>query len=197
MLGNTFLPFSTMLVSTLLSLYRTFNTDENEIDYFPTTLDKYIHRKILWYFSHFTYSNSIILLSYFTLKAFNYNCNELFVIIAPISMSVNLNYFIVLYPKKNIKLYELSYHSFVQHFMTTFIILNELQFVEYSSNDILKYNYFIFYGFSMTIFNYYIRNIWTYGIANLYSYRGWKLFLQFNTVSLFSSVSLYSLKLIY
>lgn len=196
MYGFIFLPFSTMLVSTFLSLYKTFDTKENEIDYFPTTVDKYIHRKILWYFSHFTYSNSIILLSYFTLKVFNYDCNELFVIIAPISLSVNLNYFIVLYPKKNIKLYELPYYSLVQHFMTTFIILNELQFIEYSSNDILKYNYFIFYGVSMTILNYYSRGVWTYGLANLYSLKGWKLFLQFNIVSLFSSISLYLLKLI-
>jgi hypothetical protein len=197
MYSFVFLPFSTMLVSTLLSLYKTFDTKENEIDYFPTTLDKYIHKKILWYFSHFTYSNSIILLSYFTLKVFNYNCNELFVIISPISLSINLNYFIILYPKKIIKLYELPYYSLVQHFMTTFIILNELQFVEYSSNDILKYNYFIFYGVLMTFLNYNFRGVWTYGLANLYSYKGWKLFLQFNIVSLFSSISLYLLKLIY
>ena len=41
---------------------------ENEIDYFPTTYDKYKYKKILWYFSHFTYSNTIFLLSYFTSK---------------------------------------------------------------------------------------------------------------------------------
>ena len=199
MYGLVFLPFSTMFVSTFLSLYRTLDTKEDEIDYFPTSLDKYFHRKILWYFSHFTYSNSIMLLLYFSLKVFTnnyYNYDNLFAIIAPVSLSINLNYFIILYPKKNILIYDLPYYSFVQHFMTTFIILNELQFVEYSFYDIFLYNYFILYGIGITFLNYYKRGIWTYGFANLYSYEGWNLFFQFNIVSFISSISLYSIKML-
>ena len=192
MVGDIFLPFSIMFMSTSLSIYKAFDTHTNEIDYFPTTLDKNKYRKILWYFSHFTFSNSVFLLSYFSLKMLEFNTNQLFITIAPISLSVNLNYFLILYPKKNILLYELPYYSFVQHFMTTFIIMNELKYIEYNSYyDILNYNYFILYGVLITYFNYYIRGVWTYGLANLYSYKGWKLFLQFNSVSFISSITLY------
>ncbi len=195
MFGDIFLPFSIMFISTSLSIYKTFSTDIHDIDYFPTTLDKNKYKKILWYFSHFTFSNSVSLLLYFTLKMFEFNTNELFIAIAPISLSVNLNYFLILYPKKNILLYDLPYYSFVQHFMTSFIIINELEYIEYDSfYDILNYNYFILYGILITYFNYYIRGVWTYGIVNLYSYKGWKLFLQFNFVSFISSLSLYSIK---
>ena len=58
MVGDIFLPFSIMFISTSLSIYKAFVTHTNEIDYFPTTLDKNKYRKILWYFSHFTYSNT-------------------------------------------------------------------------------------------------------------------------------------------
>jgi hypothetical protein len=195
MYSDVFLPLSIMFISTTLSIYKTIDTIEDEIDYHPTTLDKYKYRKILWYFSHFTFSNSIFLLTYFTLKSIDYNINTLFVVIAPISMSININYFLILYPQRNIKLYELPYYSFVQHFMTTIIILNELKYIEYKYfYDIFKYNYFILYGISITFVNYYIRDIWTYGIINLYSHKGWKLILQFNVVSLISSVSLYLIK---
>lgn len=198
MYGDIFLPFSIMFISTTLSIYKTLSTNIHEIDYFPTTLDKIKSRKILWYFSHFTFSNSVSLLSYFVLKIFEFNTNQIFITIAPISLSVNLNYFLILYPKKNILLYELPYYSFVQHFMTTFIIINELKYIEYNSfYDILNYNYFILYGVLITYFNYYIRGVWTYGIANLYTYKGWKLFLQFNVVSFISSLSLYSLNNIF
>ena len=100
MFGDIFLPFSIMFISTSLSIYKTFSTDIHDIDYFPTTLDKNKYKKILWYFSHFTFSNSVSLLLYFTLKMFEFNTNELFIAIAPISLSVNLNYFLILYPKK-------------------------------------------------------------------------------------------------
>ena len=198
MYGDLYFPLSSLFVSTFLSLYKTFDMVEDEVDYFPTTYDKYKYKKILWYFSHFTYSNSIFLLSYFTLKTFNINLNNFYVTIAPITLSVNLNYFLILYPKKNIKIYELPYYSLVQHFMTTFIVFNELKYIEYNSfYDIFSYNYFILYGISITFFNYYIRGVWTYGIANMYTKKGWKLFLQFNAVSLLSSISLYSYKNIF
>lgn len=195
MFGDIFLPFSIMFVSTLLSIYRTLDITTDEIDYFPTTYDKKNYKKILWYFSHFTFSNSFFLLSYFSLKILDFDSNNLFITIAPISISVNLNYFLILYPKKNIQLYELPYYSFVQHFMTTFIILNELKYIEYNTfYDVLNYNYFIIYGLSITYFNYYVRGVWTYGLANLYTKKGWKLFLQFNIVSFIASLSLYSIK---
>jgi hypothetical protein len=199
MYGTLFLPLSTMLMSVYLSLYRAFDCEEREIDYKPRTLDKPYYRKLLWYFSHFTFSNSFLLTCYFILKFFNYNYNynydNLFITIAPISLSVNLNYFLILYPKRNIRLYELSYYSYVQHLMTTFIILNELSYIEYASAyQIFNYNYFILYGVLITYLNYYMRGIWTYGIANLYTQRGWMLFAQFNIVSLFSSISLYGVK---
>lgn len=195
MYGTLFLPLSTMLMSLYLSLYRTFDCKEPEIDYKPLTLDKSHYRKLLWYFSHFTFSNSFLLTSYFILKFFNLNYDNLFITMAPISLSVNLNYFLILYPKRNIRLYELSYYSYVQHLMTTFIILNELPYIEYSTvYQIFNYNYFILYSIFITYLNYYMRGVWTYGIANLYTQKGWYLFIQFNIVSLFSSISLYAVK---
>ena len=198
MLEDLLFPFSMMFTSTLLSLYRTFDISKNEIDFFPLTYDKKIYKKTLWYLSHFTFSNSCFLTAYFFFRILNYNFNIFFISIGPICLSINLNYFLILYPKKGIKLYELSYISFVQHFMTTFIVFNELKYIEYNSfYDIFYYNYFILYGVLMTFSNYYIRNIWTYGIANLYSIKGWKLFLQFNIISFISSISLYSVKSLY
>ena len=198
MYGDLYFPLSSLFVSTFLSLYKTFDMIENEIDYFPTTYDKYKYKKILWYFSHFTYSNTIFLLSYFTLKTFDINVNDFYITIAPVTLSINLNYFLILYPKKNIKIYELPYSSLVQHFMTTFIVFNELKYIEYNSfYDIFSYNYFILYGILITFFNYYIRGVWTYGIANMYTKKGWKLFLQFNVSSLISSITLYSYKYIF
>jgi hypothetical protein len=191
-------PLSMMFFSTFLSLYRGFDQSNDEIDYFPTTSDKTKTRKILWYLSHFTYSNSIFLVTYFFLKIFYSNLNIYFICIAPISLSVNLNYFLILYPKRKIKLYELSYSSFTNHFMTTFIVLNEIKYINYYSfYDIFYYNYFILYGILITFLNYYIRNVWTYGILDLYSIKGWKLFLQFNIVSFISSLSLYNINLFY
>ena len=58
-----------------------------------------INIKILWYFSHFTYSNNIFLLSYFTLKTFDINVNNFYITIAPVTLSINLNYFLI-YSKK-------------------------------------------------------------------------------------------------
>ena len=195
MSSNNFLPTSIILISNVLSLYKTFDLSNNEIDYFPTTLDINIYRKILWYFSQFTFSNSIFLLLYFMFKILQFNTDKLFIIISPISISINLNYFLILYPKKYIRLYELPFYSFVQHFMTTFIILDELQYIEYNNlYEIFYYNYFILYGILITYFNYYVRGFWTYGIANLYTYKGWKLFLQFNIISFISSLFLYSIK---
>ena len=197
MFNNIFLPFSIMFISTALSLYKTFTTTENQIDYYPTTLDKYKSRKLLWYFSHFTFSNGIFLLSYFGYKLFSDNYNIYFITIAPISLSVNINYFLILYPKKNIKLYELPYYSFSLHFMTLFIIFNELQYIKYNSiYEIFYYNYFILYGALITFFNFYIRKVWTYGIVNLYTLKGWGLFFHFSFISLFSSSMLYSIKYI-
>jgi len=198
-MDSTILSFLTLSNSIVFSLYRCFSTDEVEIDYKPTTLDKQLSKKILWYLSHFTYSNTLLLTIYFGLRLFDYKYDQLFLSISPIALSVNINYFLILYPKerqtKNIKLYQLSYHNIVQHYFTTFIILNELKYVEYDHYYyILNYNYVILYGIAITYFNYYYRNIWTYGIADLYTYKGWKLFFQFKFVSLFSSLSLYYLK---
>ena len=194
MSSNIFLPLSTMFMSTILSLYYTFDTKIDEADFFPNTLDKTFKNKVILYLSRFTYSNSLFLLFYFLMKLFNYDCNLYFITLAPISFSVNINYFIILYPKKNIKLYQLSYHSFVQHFMTTFIVLNELPYIHYDSiYDIFYYNYFIIYGVIITLINYNVRNIWTYTIINLYSFRGWFLFLQFNIICILSSNLLYIL----
>ena len=100
MYSESFLPLSIMFISTVLSLYKTFDLKKNDIDFFRQTIDKYTYKKIIWYFSHFTFSNSIFLLTYYGFKLFDYNMNNLFISIAPISISVNLNYFLVLYPKK-------------------------------------------------------------------------------------------------
>ena len=81
--------------------------------------------------------------------------------------------------------------------MTTFIVFNELKYIEYNSfYDIFGYNYFILYGIFMTFFNYYVRGVWTYGIANMYTKKDGN-YLQFNASSLFSSITLYSYKYIF
>lgn len=196
MKGDLFYPLSIIIVAVFLSIYKTFDTKEEEIDFYPTTLDKNIYRKILWYFSQITYSSNFFLLIYFILKIFKFDTNILFKIIAPICLSVNLNYFLVLYPKKNIKLYEIPFHSLVLHFMTTFIIINELKYITYNSfNDVLQYNYFVLYGIIITILNYNVRGIWSYGISNLFTKKGWKFFFQFNIISFISSLFLYLYKL--
>lgn len=196
MKGDLFYPLSIIIVAMFLSIYKTFDTKEEEIDFYPTTLDKNIYRKILWYFSQITYSSNFFLLIYFILKIFKFDTNILFKIIAPICLSVNLNYFLVLYPKKNIKLYEIPFHSLVLHFMTTFIIINELKYITYTSfNDVLQYNYFVLYGILITILNYNVRGIWSYGISNLFTKKGWKFFFQFNIISFISSLFLYLYKL--
>ena len=59
-----------------------------------------INIKILWYFSHFTYSNSIFLLSYFTLKTFDINVNIYYITIAPVNFKYKFKLFFNLYPKK-------------------------------------------------------------------------------------------------
>mgnify|MGYP001023910423 CR=1 FL=1 len=196
MKGDLFYPLSIIIVAVFLSIYKTFDTKEEEIDFYPTTLDKNIYRKILWYFSQITYSSNFFLLIYFILKIFKFDTNILFKIIAPICLSVNLNYFLVLYPKKNIKLYEIPFHSLVLHFMTTFIIINELKYITYNSfNDVLQYNYFVLYGIIITILNYNVRGIWSYGVSNLFTKKGWKFFFQFNIISFISSLFLYLYKL--
>lgn len=196
MKGDLFYPLSIIIVAMFLSIYKTFDTKEEEIDFYPTTLDKNIYRKILWYFSQITYSSNFFLLIYFILKIFKFDTNILFIIIAPICLSVNLNYFLVLYPKKNIKLYEIPFHSLVLHFMTTFIIINELKYITYNSfSDVLQYNYFVIYGILITILNYNVRGIWSYGISNLFTKKGWKFFFQFNIISFILSLFLYLYKL--
>lgn len=196
MKGDLFYPLSIIIVAIFLSIYKTFDTKEEEIDFYPTTLDKNIYRKILWYFSQITYSSNFFLLIYFILKIFKFDTNILFIIIAPICLSVNLNYFLVLYPKKSIKLYEIPFHSLVLHFMTTFIIINELKYITYNSfSDVLQYNYFVIYGILITILNYNVRGIWSYGISNLFTKKGWKFFFQFNIISFISSLFLYLYKL--
>lgn len=194
--GDLFYPLSIIIVAVFLSIYKTFDTKKEEIDYYPTTLDKNIYRKILWYFSQITYSSNFFLLIYFILKIFKFNTNILFIIIAPVCLSVNLNYFLILYPKKNIKLYQIPFHSLVLHFMTTFIIINELKYITYNSfYDVLQYNYFVLYGIIITILNYNVRGIWSYGISNLFTKKGWKFFFQFNIISFISSLFLYLYKL--
>jgi hypothetical protein len=194
---NDFLSFSILSTSLVLSLYRCLDTQKNDNDFFPTTSDKSIFNKLLWYTSHLTFSSNFILTYYYFLRLFKIQNDYLFIVISPISLSVNLNYFLILYPKKNLKLYEISYYSFIQHFMDTFIILNTVKYIEYKSiYEIFYYNYYILFAVSVTLYNYYKRNIWTYNIANLFSYKGWFLFLQFSTCSLVSSFGLYNLSLI-
>jgi hypothetical protein len=189
-----YLSFSILFSSISLSLYRCFYMKENEIDFNPTTQDKNKYKKILWYFSQFTYSSNFIFFIYYMLKIVNYNCNSLFVLISPILLSVNINYFLILYPKKNIKLYELEYQSLIHHLINTFIILYEIKnIIYYSYLSILLFNYYIAYGILITFINFYYRNIWTYDIANLYTLSGWKLFLQFYIVSFIMSLLLYSI----
>lgn len=196
MKGDLLYPLSILIISLFLSIYKTFDTKEENIDFFPTTLDKNIYRKIVWFFSQITYLSNFLLLIYFILKLLNFNTNMLFITIAPICLSVNLNYFLVLYPKKNIKLYEIQFHSLVLHFVTTFIIINELKYITYNSfYNVLEYNYFIIFGILITILNYNIRGIWSYGICNLFTKKGWKFFFLFNIISFISSLFLYFYKL--
>ena len=185
--------FSILFLSSFLSLYKCFYLDKNEKDFYPLTIDKNILNKSVWYLSHFTHTSNLILLFYFFMKLFNYNYDYIFISISPICFSVNFNYFLILYPKYNIRLYNLSFSSIISHFYTSVIILNEIKYIEYfNPSDIILYNYFIIIGIFITFLNYKIRNIWTYNLVNLYTMKGWILFFQFKLSSLFFRIFLYN-----
>jgi hypothetical protein len=164
--NNYFISFIFMFVSVFIGLYELFYSKIKEIDFNPNTLDKSVERKLIYYLSHLTNSSSLILTFYLFLRLIDIRYDELFVLISPISLSVNLNYFLILHPSRGITLYDMSYKSIVNHFMTTFIIINELYYIDY----FYSYYFMIYmvYEFFMNIFNYYYRHVWTYGICNIY-----------------------------
>lgn len=187
-----YLSFIYLLIAKLLCFYHLIDSNEIAPDYFPNSLDKRIDRKLVYYISHLTNTSSLILTMYFMLKLLYYQYDDLFILISPISLSVNFNYFMILYPHKNQKLYELNYYSIITHLMTTFIIQCELYNINYK--NIYQCFYFFIYmiiAMFINLFNYYYRGIWTYGICDMYRFRGWLLFIIFSTTSTFFSLGLY------
>jgi hypothetical protein len=179
--NNYFIPFIFMFVSKFLGLYEALYIKKNEIDFLPTTLDNSLSKKLIYYLSHLTNSSSLILTYYLFLRLIDIEYDELFILISPISLSVNFNYFIILHPYRNLKLYELSYKSIINHLMTTFIIIDELFYVDFYYS--YYFLYYMIFALFMNIFNYYYRGVWAYGICNLYKLKGWFLFIFFTLTS--------------
>jgi hypothetical protein len=187
--NNYFLPFVFMFVSTFFGLYEAFYSKIKDVDFFPNTLDKSAGKKLIYYLSHLTNSSSFILTFYLFIRLIDIQYDELFILISPISLSVNLNYFLILHPSRDITLYEMSYKSIVNHFMTTFIVFYEINNIEYDYSYLFMI--YMLYAFIMNIFNYYYRSVWTYGICNLYELKGWILFVLFTTTSFIFNLILY------
>ena len=181
-------------MSKIMSIYYCFYNKDNKEDYFPLTLDKNIKNKILWYISQITYTSNILLFMYYILRYFTmYNYDTLFKIVSPVCLAVNTNYFLILYPEKEIYLYELSYHSMVSHLMTTFLIIIENKYIKWNTYyEIFYYNYLILILILITIINYKYRNIWTYNKLNLLSKTGYKLLFKFGLCANIFSTLLWS-----
>lgn len=185
------LTLSYLGISKLLTFYYTLGINEDKEDYFPLTIDRKLSNKIIWYFSQLTYtSNTILFFYYFMRYLTGNNYDTYFKIISPISLAVNTNYFLILYPEKNIKLFELPYHSLVSHFMTTFSILIENKYINWGNYiETFNYNYLILLFTLITGLNYKYRRIWTYNKLNLFTLKSYKLLFQFMLCSqLYSSV---------
>ena len=175
-----------------LSLWQTLDSKNNSKyvanDFSPTTGIKPLHNKILWYISQITYQTQFMLWLYFMLQIFSLEPNgseialNIFHIFAPICITVNVQYFLLLFPKmknKNgipMKLYDLSFSSIIPHLLDTFLILMELYNINsYDWNDTLQHLVFLPPTIVIVLFNYIIRGVWSYDLIKLNELRGWKL----------------------
>lgn len=192
---NDFYLLSLLILSTskFLTFYYALGFKEDKEDFFPLTYDKKLSNKIMWYVSQLTYTSNMILFFYYFMRYFTgNNYDTYFKIISPISLSVNTNYFLILYPEKNIQLFELPYHSMVSHFMTTFLIIIENKHIQWNNySETFYYNYLILLFIFITGVNYKYRRIWTYNKLNLFTLKSYKLLLQFMICSQFFSSALW------
>ena len=180
------LTFIILLISFLLSIIDMLdknNTDKLYGDFKPNTSDKTITRKFFWYFSQITYQSQILLLVYFGIKLFSKtNMDFMFKIIAPISLTVTIQYLLLLYPKRkpvnNKKgIHTFSFISFVPHILNFFIIFIELNNIKtYHLNETFLYLFYCVFILLSVYVNYIIRKVWTYNLLDLTKVKGKKLF---------------------
>jgi len=185
-LTNSFLLISVFLSFTSCLDKKNKNSYAN--DFYPNTKDKKNYRKIIWYFSQLTYQTQIILTIYFLLKfkKINFSFNHLlFKIIAPACLCVNIQYFLILFPKRKkndgtqFDIHDMEYNSIVPHLLDSIIIFIELLHLEnFHLKHIFLYLYYLIFAISFTLFNKFIRNQWTYNLLILNKMSGWELLIK-------------------
>jgi hypothetical protein len=141
-----------------------------------------VFKRLIWFFSQATYQTQFLLLVYFSLRLLTNNeYNDLFMIIAPACLSVNVNWYFMVYSRQSsniIDLHEQRYTTVISHIIDTVFIIAEFTTINnLQIKHVFYYLFYVIFGIIYTYFNYYIRNVWTYMYANLLTLNGWLIFI--------------------
>ena len=120
--ASTFLSTS-ILMSILKYFDRDMKDKDTADDYYPQTQDKPLLRKCVWYLSQVTFQSQILLTAYFIFDSMNINSTKLLMTVAPACLAVNIQYFLLIFPRENTKIFKLEYATLLSHGLNTIFII--------------------------------------------------------------------------
>lgn len=173
-----------LFITIILSLMTAINSNENYSDFFPNAgkyyemsiHDNTIVDKLCWYFSQITHHTIILLFFYFFLAFINHKSEKFFKMVAPLALTISVLYFVLLYPRQNLQLHQLSFCNFFSHFMIIFLVFGEFMYIkDYTFKETTHCFIFILTCLCAILINYLLRGVWSYNLVKLDRYSGWKL----------------------
>lgn len=146
-----------------------------------------LSNRAIWYLSQNTYQTQLLLTTYFIQRLLGYE-SPLFEVVASSCLVVNIQYYILLAPKRKFEDL-IDHHSVTPHFMDTYMILCELYLIKKFDSFVSPLPYYAF-AISYGYFAHYMRGVWPYNLLKYDEWSGWKLMLQSIGMSLTLQVAM-------